>query len=422
MDQIWIRGGKKLSGSVKISGSKNAALPILSAAILGETPSVIHNVPNLQDIRTLVTILTSLGAKIDWTQEEGTVVVDPRGVDKFEAPYELVKKMRASICFLGPLIGKLGKARVSMPGGCVIGPRPVDLHLKGLEALNVKIKIDQGYICAETDELLGNEIFLGGRFGSSVLATANVMMAAVKAKGLTVIESAACEPEIENLAHFLSKMGAQIEGAGSHVIKIRGVTQLQGAEHHVIPDRIEAGTFMLAAAITGGNVRLKGMPFEMLRGVTDKLHQAGVSVERNNGDVSVHVPGPLKVVDVITLPYPGFPTDLQAQMMSLMAITDGISVITEKIYPERFMHVAELNRMSAQISLEGASAIVKGVNHLKGAPVMASDLRASAALVLAGLVAEGETEIHRVYHIDRGYENIEKKLSALGADIKRVKE
>lgn len=422
MDKIWIQGGKPLRGTVEISGSKNAALPILAASLLGESPSVIHNIPNLQDIQTLVTILTSLGAKVEWAQAEGTMVIDPTGLNKAEAPYELVKKMRASICFLGPLIGKLGKARVSMPGGCVIGPRPVDLHLKGLEALNVRIEVKQGYICAETKELLGNEIFLGGRFGSSVLATANVMMAAVKAKGLTVIESAACEPEIEDLAHFLTKMGAQIEGAGSHVMKIRGVPQLRGAEHSVISDRIEAGTYMMAAAMTGGQVRLKGAKFDTLHGVTDKLRQAGVSIQRENGDILVDVPGPLQVVDVITLPYPGFPTDLQAQMMAMMSVTEGISVITEKIYPERFMHVAELNRMSACVSLEGASAIVKGVSRLNGAPVMASDLRASAALVLAGLVAQGETEIHRVYHIDRGYENIEKKLSLLGADIKRIKE
>jgi len=369
-----------------------------------------------------MTILSSLGAKVDWDQSSGTVLVDPRNVDKIEAPYELVKKMRASICFLGPLIGKLNKARVSMPGGCVIGPRPVDLHLKGLESLNVQINIEQGYICAETEELLGNEIFLGGRFGSSVLATANVMMAAVKAKGLTVIESAACEPEIENLSHFLTKMGAQIEGAGTHVLKIRGVKELHGAEHAVIADRIEAGTFMMAAAITKGEVLLKGIPFETLRGVTDKLRQAGVAVERQNGDILVRGTDSVRVVDVITLPYPGFPTDLQAQMMALVSRAEGISVITEKIYPERFMHVAELNRMAANISLEGASAIIKGVSELKGAPVMASDLRASAALVLAGLVANGETQIQRVYHIDRGYENIEKKLSALGADIKRIAE
>lgn len=421
MDKIVVEGGVQLQGEIEVSGAKNAALPILAATILADSPSVIHRVPNLQDIRTMITILESLGAKVAWDKQQGTVEIDPRNIDKYDAPYELVKKMRASICFLGPLIGRLGKAHVSMPGGCVIGPRPVDLHLKGLERLNVSIDIQEGYICAETDELQGNEIFLGGRFGSSVLATANVMMAAVKAKGLTVIESAACEPEIENLAHFLINMGAQVEGAGSHVIKIRGVDQLQGAEHTVIPDRIEAGTYMIAAAMTRGDVLIKGMSLEMLHGVSDKLHQAGVLIERKNGDLRVTVPDSLNVVDVITLPYPGFPTDLQAQMMGLMSVTNGISVVTEKIYPERFMHVAELNRMAAQISLEGASAIVRGVSHLKGAPVMASDLRASAALVLAGLVAEGKTEIDRVYHIDRGYENIEEKLSRLGAKIKRVK-
>ncbi len=422
MDKIVLEGGTQLRGEVELSGAKNAALPILSATILSDSTSVIHRVPNLQDIRTMVTILESLGAVVDWDKDQGTIQVDPKNINKEEAPYELVKKMRASICFLGPLIGRLGKARVSMPGGCVIGPRPVDLHLKGLECLNVKISIEQGYICAETEELRGNEIFLGGRFGSSVLATANVMMAAVRAKGLTIIESAACEPEIENLAHFLMKMGADIEGAGTHVIKIRGVDSLHGAEHTVIPDRIEAGTFMIAAAMTRGDVLIKGVDMAMLHGVNDKLAQAGVKLERKDGNVRVTVPNDLSVVDVITLPYPGFPTDLQAQMMGLMSVTNGISVITEKIYPERFMHVAELNRMAASISLEGQSAIVKGVKHLNGAPVMASDLRASAALVLAGLVADGSTEVHRVYHIDRGYENIEEKLSKLGAKIQRVKE
>lgn len=422
MDKIWIQGGTKLKGEVEISGAKNAALPILAATLLADSPSVIHRVPNLYDIQTMVTILEALGAKVDWDKKQGTMQIDPRPVKSFEAPYDLVKKMRASICFLGPLIGRLGKARVSMPGGCVIGPRPVDLHLKGLERLNVRIQIEQGYILAETDELQGNEIFLGGRFGSSVLATANVMMAAVRAKGLTIIESAACEPEIENLAHFLTSMGAQIEGAGSHVIKIRGVSSLQGTEHTVIGDRIEAGTFMIAAAMTHGDVLIKGINFEMLHGVNDKLRQAGVQIDRVNGSFKVSVPGKLNMVDVITLPYPGFPTDLQAQMMALMSITDGISVITEKIYPERFMHVAELNRMAANISLEGASAIVKGVDTLNGAPVMASDLRASAALVLAGLVAKDETEVQRVYHIDRGYENIEEKFSRLGAKIKRIKD
>ncbi len=419
MDKIVIEGGRPLRGTVCIGGSKNASLPILAATLLGETPSLIKNVPPLADVDTMIQILEFLGAKIK-RPAPGQIWVDSTRIVNSVAPYDLVRKMRASICVLGPLIGRFKKAKVSMPGGCVIGPRPIDLHLKGLEALNVKIDIDHGYVVARANDMAGRDMFLGGRFGSSVLATANVMMAAVKAKGLTTIEGAACEPEVEDLADFLVQMGAKIEGRGSHVLKITGVKKLSGAEHDVIPDRIEAGTYMLAAAITKGDVKLRGVNTAHLAAVIDKMREAGIKIQTQGGDMRVSTNGVLKVVDVITLPYPGFPTDLQAQMMALMAVTPGISVVTEKIYPERFMHVSELNRMAADISLEGASAIVKGVSKLSGAPIMASDLRASAALVLAGLVAEGETEVNRVYHIDRGYENIEKKLSALGAKIKRV--
>lgn len=419
MDKIVIEGGKRLTGSIQVSGSKNSSLPILAATILGDSPSLIKNVPPLADVDTMVQILEFLGARVSFPAE-GQILVDPTGISNSVAPYDLVRKMRASICVMGPLLGKFKKVKVSMPGGCVIGPRPIDLHLKGIQCLNAKVDIDHGYVSVKSSDLKGGDVFLGGRFGSSVLATANVMMAAVKARGITTIESAACEPELVDLAEYLNKMGARIEGAGSHVIKIHGVKKLRGAVHTVIPDRIEAGTYMIAAAITRGDVKVKGSRPDHLHAVIDKLREAGVTVSKAGEEIRVSVDGELKVVDVITLPYPGFPTDLQAQMMALMAVTKGISVITEKIYPERFMHVSELNRMAADISLEGASAIVKGVHKLSGAPVMASDLRASAALVLAGLVAEGETEVNRIYHIDRGYHKIEKKLSGIGAKIKRV--
>ncbi len=419
MDKIIIDGGRQLKGCVQIGGSKNSSLPILAATILGDSPSLIKNVPPLSDVDTMIQILEFLGAKVR-KPAPGQVLVDPSRITNAVAPYDLVRKMRASVCVLGPLIGRFKNAKVSMPGGCVIGPRPIDLHLKGLEALHVEITIEHGYVVARAKELSGGSIFLGGRFGSSVLATANVMMAAVKAHGTTVIESAACEPEVVDLAEFLIKMGAKIEGAGSHALKITGVKKLSGAEHDVIPDRIEAGTYMIAAAITRGDVKIKGARLAHLMAVADKLKEAGVKIQSLGDDIRVSSNGELRMVDVITLPYPGFPTDLQAQMMALMSITPGISVVTEKIYPERFMHVGELNRMAAEISLEGASAIVKGVQALSGAPIMASDLRASAALVLAGLVGKGEAEANVVYLKDRGYENIEKKLSGLGAKIKRV--
>jgi UDP-N-acetylglucosamine 1-carboxyvinyltransferase len=330
--------------------------------------------------------------------------------------------MRASVCLLGPLTARLKKCKISLPGGCVIGDRPIDIHLKGLKRLGAEISIEQGYVYAQARELTGSDIFLGGRYGSTVLGTANLMMAATLAKGTTIIESAACEPEIVDLAEFLIKMGARIKGAGSPILEIEGVERLHGAEHDVIPDRIEAGTFMVAAAITGGDVTCKGVKAHHFGAVWDKLEEAGVKVERTNGSVRVQRNGALKAVDVITQPYPGFPTDMQAQMGALMAVTPGISVITEKIFPNRFMYISELGRLGADVSLEGPSAIVKGVSRLSGAPVMASDLRASAALVLAGLVAEGETEVNRIYHVDRGYEKIDEKLRGLGAKIERVAE
>lgn len=421
MDKLVVKGGCKLKGEVEISGAKNSALPILAACLLTEEESLIENVPNLRDITTMVKLLHSLGARAHY--ETGTLVVKPGKNLKPVAPYKLVSTMRASVCVLGPLLTRLGFAEVSLPGGCVIGPRPIDLHLKGLRALAAQIEIQHGYVVARSKRRLrGNEIFLGGAFGSSVLATGNVMMAATLASGKTWIENAACEPEVVDLAQFLKKMGAKIRGEGSPRIEIEGVKQLKGARHRVIPDRIEAGTYMVASAMTGGDVWVKKAVPEHQNALMDRLAQSGVRVEREKNAIRVQRNGRLRAVDVTTLPYPGFPTDLQAQMTALMAITPGISVITEKIYPDRFIHVAELNRMGSQIFLEGNSAIVHGVKQLSGAPVTASDLRASAALLLAGLVAEGNTEIHRVYHLDRGYERIEEKFSRLGARIGREKE
>ncbi|MFH1407263.1 MAG: UDP-N-acetylglucosamine 1-carboxyvinyltransferase [Candidatus Omnitrophota bacterium] len=419
MDKLIIEGGRKLSGTVRVSGAKNATLPILAATLLTDERCVIKNVPELVDVITMMKILRNLGVKVQ--MDDSAIIVEPKGYSRVEAPYKLVSTMRASVCVLGPLVGRRKKARVSMPGGCIIGPRPIDLHLKGLKALNTHIEIEHGYINARAPQLKGNNVYLGGAFGSSVLATANVMMAATLAKGKTVIENAASEPEVVDLAEFLVKMGAKIKGQRTHTIEIEGVKRLRGAEHSVIPDRIEAGTHMLAAAMTKGNITIKGARADHLGAVIDKLSEAGIGVRVSGDDIKVEYKTALKPVDVTTLPYPGFPTDMQAQMMALMCVTRGISVITEKIYPDRFMHVSELNRMGAQIMLEGPSAIVKGSEHLSGAPVMASDLRASAALVLAGLCASGRTEIARVYHLDRGYEKLEEKLHKLGARIWREK-
>jgi len=420
MDKLVIEGGRPLKGTVSISGAKNACLPVLAATLLSDDKSVIHNIPNLRDMSTMAKILKNLGARVQ--QDGSTITVEPKGCKKYIAPYDLVSTMRASVCVLGPLLAKQRRAEVSFPGGCVIGPRPIDLHLKGLRALGVDIKVEKGYIIADGSKLRGGNVYLGGHYGSSVLATANTMMAATLAKGVTVIENAACEPEVIDLARFLIKMGAKIEGHATHRIVIDGVKKLHGAEHTVIPDRIEAGTFILAAAVTKGDITIKNVTTEHLVALLDKLVEAGLEVHKAPQGLRVRYVRRLKPMDVTTLPYPGFPTDMQAQFMSLMAVTDGISVITEKIYPERFIHISELNRMGANILLEGASAIVKGVKNLSGAPVMASDLRASAALVLAGLVAKGRTDVHRIYHLDRGYEKIEDKLIKLGAKVWREKE
>ena len=419
MEKIIISGGNPLCGTVQISGSKNAALPIIAATLLTSEPCVIRGVPNLSDIQFMCDILRWLSVKVTHHKTEGVVEVragHPLGV----APYELVRKMRASVCLLGPLLARLHNCKVSLPGGCVIGDRPIDQHLKGLKRLGADVVVENGYVHARCNELTGNDVFMGGRFGSTVLGTANVMMAATLASGTTWIEGAACEPEVEDLANFLIKMGANIKGIGSHMIEIEGVGELHGAEHTVIPDRIEAGTFMAAAAITGGDIEIKGARAEHLSAVRDKLEECGVTVERAKGTIRVKSNGDLKAVDVITMPYPGFPTDMQAQMSAMMTVTPGISVITEKVFPNRFMHISEMARLGADVSLEGNSAIVKGVKKLSGAPVMACDLRASAGLVLAGLAADGETEVNRIYHVDRGYERIDQKLRALGAKIERV--
>ncbi len=417
MDSFLIRGGTRLNGEVTISGSKNAVLPIMAATLLTADKCVIRRVPDLSDVRFMGDILRSLGAEV--TFEEGTLTIRAARIQG-HGDYELIRKMRGSICILGPLLARLRKAHVSLPGGCVIGTRPIDLHLKGIRAMGAKLQIQNGYIRATTRQLGGTMIFMGGRAGPTVLGTANVMMAATLAEGVTIIESAACEPEVTDLANFLISMGARITGAGSPTITITGVKELHGTEHDVIPDRIEAATFACAAAATGGHVTIRGSRPDHYNAVLDKLTEAGVKLERREGALIVKPSKNLKPVDITTLPYAGFPTDVQAQFMTLMCVVPGISVITERIFESRFMHVAELARLGAEISIEGPSAIIKGGLPLSGAPVMASDLRASAALVIAGLIAKGSTKVNRIYHLDRGYERMEEKLRKLGAKIERV--
>jgi UDP-N-acetylglucosamine 1-carboxyvinyltransferase len=419
MDSLLIKGGVPLHGEVVISGAKNAVLPIMAATLLTREPCVIRRVPALSDVTFMGEILRSLGASV--TVEGDSIRIEATKIREV-GDYELVRKMRGSICILGPLIGRLRRACVSMPGGCVIGPRPIDLHLKGLSRIGAKITIDGGYVKARAPRLVGGEVFLGGRVGPTVLGTANVLMGAVLAEGVTIIESAACEPEVVDLADFLVSMGARITGAGSPTITVTGVKELHGAEHEVLPDRIEAATYAIAAAATRGEVTLVGCRPDHLHAVIDKLREAGVKTERRGTALTVRRGGRLRPVDVTTLPYAGFPTDVQAQMTVLMALTPGISVITERIFESRFMHVSELARLGADIAIEGPSAIVRGGKPLSGAPVMASDLRASAALVIAGLVAKGTTQVKRIYHLDRGYERIDDKLKTLGARIERVEE
>ncbi len=418
MDVLRIRGGKRLQGEVTVSGAKNAALPIFAATLLTEEPCIIRNVPDLSDIRFMAEILDKLGATVE-REDSRSWRIEAKKIAS-RAPYELVRKMRASVCLMGPLLGRVRASSVSLPGGCVIGPRPIDIHLKGFAKLGCSIEIAKGYVEIDGRNMRGADVFLGGRHGSTVLGTANILMAAVLTPGRTRIESAACEPEVVDLCHMLQAMGAKIEGVGSHALVVEGVERLHGCDYPVIPDRIEAGTLILAAAITEGDVTVKDMRPDHLPALLDKLEESGLPLTLTDESVRVRSNGQLKPVDVITHPHPGFPTDLQAQMSALMSVTPGLSIITEKIYPSRFMHVPELQRMGADISIEGSNAIVKGGGRLSGAPVMASDLRASAALVLAGLAANSDTWIQRVYHLDRGYEKIEDKLVALGADIERV--
>lgn len=418
MDKILVHGGHRLSGSIRISGSKNSALPILAATLLTKEPCVISNVPDLSDINYMLQILSHLGSHVE--RASGVVRTEAAEI-KTEAPYEIVRKMRASVCVLGPLLGREKEATVSLPGGCVIGDRPIDLHLKGFEALGAVSRIEHGNVKLFAGELIGASMDLSGKLGPTVLGTDNVMMAAVLANGVTVIENAAAEPEVVDLANFLIKMGAKIDGAGTKRIVIEGVKELHGAEHSVIPDRIEAGTYLVAGAMMGDDVILRRVNPDHLGCVLDSVRAAGVHLETGKDFIRVKGNGNLKPLELTTEPYPGFPTDMQAQMCALLTKSEGTSVIRETVFPQRFMHVSELKRMGADISLDGSAAIIKGVQTISGAPVMASDLRASAALVLAGLRADGITEVNRVYHIDRGYESIDDKLNAIGANIERVK-
>jgi len=418
MDKIRIHGGHPLSGAIKISGSKNSALPILAATLLTREPCTIRRVPDLSDTHYMLQILKHLGAEVE--RASGTVTIAAAKIDSV-APYDVVRKMRASVCVIGPLLGRCKEATVSLPGGCVIGDRPIDLHLKGFEALGSAVRVEAGNIKVFAPKLTGAVINLRGKFGPTVLGTDNVMMAAALADGTTVIEGAAQEPEVVDLANFLNKMGAKIEGAGTRRIIVEGVKELHGAEHDIIPDRIEAGTFLVAGAICGKGITIKRVEPEHVQAVIKALSSCGFKIESSDNSITVSPNGTATPIEIATEPYPGFPTDMQAQMCALLSTTGGISVITENIFPQRYMHVAELKRMGAHVDLEGPTAVIQGVDRLFGAPVMASDLRASAALVLAGLKADGITEVSRVYHIDRGYEHLDEKLSELGAHIERVK-
>ncbi|WII40546.1 UDP-N-acetylglucosamine 1-carboxyvinyltransferase [Paenibacillus thiaminolyticus] len=417
MSKFIVRGGKRLTGTVRVSGAKNSVLPIIAASLLGEHGvSVIYDAPPLDDVKTIHHVLEKLGANLTYSNE--TIRVNAEHLHSYEAPYELVRKMRASFLVMGPLLARAGQARISLPGGCAIGTRPIDQHLKGFEAMGAQIGLGQGYIEAKVDgRLKGAKIYLDV---ASVGATENIMMAATLAEGTTTIENAAREPEIVDLANYLNKMGAKVRGAGTGVIRIEGVEQLHGAEHTVIPDRVEAGTYMVAAAMTGGDVYVEGAIADHLGPVIAKMEEMGVQIEPDENGIRVRAERPLKAVDVKTLPYPGFPTDMQSQMMALLLVAEGTSVVTETVFENRFMHVDEFNLMSANIKVDGRTAVVTGGAKLVGAKVCATDLRAGAALICAGLVAEGTTEVSGVQHIDRGYVNIAEKLSALGADIYRV--
>ena len=433
MDSFIIHGGNRLKGKIEISGSKNSALPILAACLMAEGKTVLKGVPRLSDLDSMAKLIGELGCHVfrhestatvgDGPALNGNLDLEVTDESMCEARYDIVKTMRASICVLGPLLAKRGKAIVSIPGGCAIGDRPVDLHVRGLQKLGAEFRTENGNIIGEVrGRLKGCRMYLGGAQGPTVLGTINVMCAAALAEGQTVLVGAACEPEVVDCADLLNKMGAKITGHGTPEIRIEGVDKLIGCEHRIIPDRIECGTFMIAAAITNGELELKHCNLDHLIAVVDRMDEVGVKTSRENGTIYCSSARRLNPVELTTQPYPGFPTDLQAQLMALLCLADGMSVITERIFPDRFLHVGELNRMGARIRKEGATAVVQGVKELQGASVMASDLRASAALVLAGLVARGTTRIDRVYHIDRGYEKIEQKLRAVGADIERVKE
>ena len=416
MQQIVIRGGKSLKGKVRISGSKNAALPILAATILTDKKNIIRNVPKLRDIDTFCRLLTSLGTKIK-KETNKKVSADCSNISNLEAPYDLVKTMRASFLVMGPLLARFGEAKVSLPGGCAIGARPINLHLKGFQSMGAKIKIKDGYVLAKAKHLKGAKIYFDQ---PTVTGTENLMLAAVLAKGTSLIENAAKEPEVVDLAKVLIKMGANIKGAGTDTIKIVGVAHLKGFDHNIIPDRIETGTFMIAAALTNGEIKILNCIPGNVKALIVKLQSAGVEITTKDNSLFVKGKHSIKPVNLVTSPYPGFPTDMQAQFMVLMTMAKGTSTISETIFENRFMHIAELKRMGADISIEGHTAMVKGAKKLSGAPVMATDLRASACLILAGLAAKGKTTVSRVYHLDRGYEKIEEKFSALGASIKRI--
>lgn len=405
-----------LKGNVRIGGAKNSALPILAASLLGTEDIILEDVPKLKDVEVICEVLSSLGAKIE-ILDKGIIKINSKDINNYETPYELMSKMRASFLVMGPLLTRLGKTKTSLPGGCAIGTRPIDLHLKGFKALGAKIDVDHGNIGAYADKLIGDRIYLDF---PSVGATENIMMAAVMAEGETIIDNAAMEPEIVDLANFLNKLGADIKGAGTSSIRIKGVKELGGCTHSVIPDRIEAGTYMVAAAITKGDIVVENVITSHIKPIIAKLREAGCTIIENNDKVRVIGAEELKAVDVKTLPYPGFPTDMQAQFMSLMSVSKGTSVVIETVFENRFMHVDELKRMGADIKIDGRSAIIQGVDNLMSAPVKATDLRAGAALILAGLVADGTTEISDIYHIDRGYEDIEGKLTNLGAKIRRI--
>ncbi|GAB4432134.1 MAG: UDP-N-acetylglucosamine 1-carboxyvinyltransferase [bacterium] len=418
MDKFIIKGGYRLTGEVTISGAKNSALPLMAATLLASGDCVLEGIPNLQDINTMQKLMISLGSEVS-RDRKGLMTINSEKVKNCEAPYDLVRTMRASVLVLGPLVARIGKAKISLPGGCAIGDRPINLHIDALRKMGAKVEQSHGYVTASAKRLKGTKIYFDI---PTVTGTENVIMAATLAKGETIIENAAKEPEIVDLVCFLRKMGAKIEGEGSSVIKVTGVDELKPANHRVIPDRIEAGSFMIAAAATAGNVLIKNCQIEHLEALEQKLIEAGVTINREKDGVRVVGKREIKSVDITTMPYPGFPTDLQAQFMALMCTAKGLSVIRETIFENRFIHVSELKRMGADITIKDRNAIVKGVEDLTGAPVMVSDLRAGAALVIAGLMASGETEVLRIYHLDRGYESMEKKLEKLGAKIKRVKD